>query len=70
MVAPGMAEADTEGAGFCCTEPGSVGDDGLYGDGGTRTAGVETGVAGPEGEGDGESTTHILNTISCYHIID
>lgn len=33
---------------------------GVMGDGGTRTAGVEAGVGGPEEAGEGISTTHML----------
>jgi hypothetical protein len=64
--APVMADAEMDGAGF--DEYGVVGDGvkemdcgPAYGLGGTRTAGVLAGVGGPEDEGEGDSTTHMLS---------
>lgn len=33
---------------------------GMFGCGAWKTAGVEDGVGGPEGDGEGDSTIHIL----------
>ena len=71
-LAPGMAAAEIAGAGDT-TEvmlAGALGlGSGTMGDGGTRTAGVRAGVGGPEEAGEGDSTTHILDSILDYHTL-
>lgn len=68
---PGKAAAEMEGLGVtenggkgACSDAGSTGCGfpPVTAGGGTRTADWEAGVGGPDDEGDGESTTHILAT--------
>jgi hypothetical protein len=60
-IAPGRADAETAGEGVAVNGGLVLGVASVYGEmGGTRTAGVETGVGGPDEDGEGDSTIHML----------